>query len=395
MNIPRVLMVTPRYRPYSGGTETHVAEVSRRLAALRPGAVTIVTADPSGALPMLAAEEHGTIVRRVRAYPSGGPLGELLYAPTLGATIAAARADHDLLHLQGAFTLFAPTALRAARRAGLPYVVTLHSGGHSSGLRNLLRGAQFAALRPLLAGARRLIAVSRFEAAFYGAKLRLPADRFAVIPNGVNLGVAPDEVVADGGDGTLIVSTGRLERFKGHQHAIAAMPHLKQSRPDVRLRIVGSGPYEQELRRLAANLGVADRVEIAAIPPDDRGGMARLLRRADLVVAFSAYESQGIGIGEALALGCRVLVTDATAFAELVEAKLARGVAPGSSAQTVALAMQSALAAPPIATTATLPTWDTCTAQLAALYEQTAISYQLSAISYQPSAISHQPPPTS
>src|SRR6188472_1282017 len=39
----------------------------------------------------------------------------------------------------------------AATRRGLPFVLTFHGGGHSSRTRQLLRGTQRAALRPLLA----------------------------------------------------------------------------------------------------------------------------------------------------------------------------------------------------------------------------------------------------
>lgn len=368
---PRILMVTPRYYPLVGGTETHVAEVARRLVGRHGQRVTVLTTDLHGALPPLERGPEGAWVRRLRAYPAGGALAELRYTPQLGATILRERAGYDLLHLQGSFTLVAPAALRAARRAGLPYVVTFHSGGHSSRLRNLLRGAQFAALRPFLAGARRLIAVSRFEAAYFQARLRLPADRFTVVPNGVNL---PDvATTADDGPaaGTLLVSTGRLERFKGHQQAIAALPHVLRSRPDACLRIVGSGPYEPELRRLAADLGVAGRVEIAAIAPEDRGGMTRLLRRAALVIAFSEYESQGIGVGEALALGRKALVTDATAFGELVAAGLAHGLPPQSGPQATASAILAALDTPfPAPGSISLPTWDDCAGQLAALYRE-------------------------
>jgi len=44
----------------------------------------------------------------------------------------------------------------------------------------------------------------------------------------------------------LIVSGGRLERYKGHHRAIAALPELIRRVPDARLYVVGTGPYEGE-----------------------------------------------------------------------------------------------------------------------------------------------------
>src|SRR5260370_5524371 len=112
--------------------------------------------------------------------------------------------------------------MRAAAAAGIPYLVTFHSGGHSSPFRNLLMRFQWQALRPQLAHARRLGAVSEFEAEFFTNRLRLPRDRFVVIPNGSNLPkVNPPRPSQQG---PLIAPAGRLERYKGHHRVLAAFP---------------------------------------------------------------------------------------------------------------------------------------------------------------------------
>jgi hypothetical protein len=53
--------------------------------------------------------------------------------------------------------------MMAAERKHIPYVVTLHTGGHSSDFRQRLRSVQWRALGPLLRGAAVVVAVSRFE----------------------------------------------------------------------------------------------------------------------------------------------------------------------------------------------------------------------------------------
>ena len=68
----KVLMVTPRFLPYTGGVELHVAEVARRVAE-RGHRVTVLSTDPSGELP--AAEQwNGVELLRVRAWPRNGGL---------------------------------------------------------------------------------------------------------------------------------------------------------------------------------------------------------------------------------------------------------------------------------------------------------------------------------
>ncbi len=366
----RVLQVSLGYFPYAGGVETHVYEVSRRL--VRAGVdVTVLTVDTSGRLPSVE-EVDGVRVQRVRAWPANR---EFCIAPDLYRTIT--RGHWDVIHCQGVHTLVPPLAMLAAWRAKTPFVVTFHTGGHTSRLRNAIRGLQWATLRPLLARATRLIAVSKFEARFFRQRLRLPGERFATIQNGSHLpqlvarpAAAPKgvDVASPFAQGPLIVSVGRLERYKGHHRVIAALPRVRAEYPDARLLILGSGPYEAALKRLAVTLGVADRVEIRMIPPTERQEMAATLAGASLMTLLSDYEAHPIAVMEALALKCPVLVSDTSGFRELAEEGLVRAIPQRSDDAAVAAAMVEQLRAPLAPASVDLPTWDGCTAQLIDLY---------------------------
>lgn len=361
----RVLLVAARYFPYIGGLETHVYEVGRRLAQASVE-VTILTTDVSGRLPAIE-EVDGMQIRRVRAWPANK---DYYFAPGVYRVIIRGR--WDLVHCQGYHNLVPPLAMLAAWRAKIPFILTFHSGGDVSRLRKALRGLQWTMLRPLLLRARKLIAVSEFEADFFREQLRLPAERFVVIPNGTHLPRLFEPAADQSGDGHLIVSIGRLERYKGHQRVVAALPKLLELIPDARVRIVGAGPYESTLQKMARRLGVAERVEIRAVPPGDRGGMAALIARADLVTLLSEYESQGLAVMEALALGCPVLVTGTSALQELVDRGLACTVPLESTPEEVATAVVSQLRQPLVPQSVALPTWDACTASLLALYQAIA-----------------------
>lgn len=360
----RVLMATARYFPDTGGVETHVYEVARRL--VRRGLdVTVLVTDLSGRRPR-EEEVEGVQIQRVRAWPARR---DYYFAPGLARIIA--QGQWDLVHCQGIHTLVAPLAMLAAWRARRPYVVTFHTGGHSSRLRQALRGLQWALLRPLLAGAERLIGVSAFEAELFRQGLRLPRAQFAVIPNGASLADRAPAAAREA-DQTLIVSVGRLEQYKGHHRVLAALPRLQGRCPDVRLRIVGSGPYEGALRRMAHDLGVADRVEIGAVPPGDRQGMAAVLSQAALVTLLSDYEAHPVAVMEALALRRPVLVADTSGLRELAQRGLVRAVPLASTTEQIASAVLDQLGQPSAPEVAQLPTWDDCAAQLLALY-QTAV----------------------
>ncbi len=361
-NTLNVLMVAARYFPYIGGVETHVYEVAWRLvqAGIR---VTVLTTDVSGQLPAIE-ESRGVQILRVPAWPTNK---DYYLAPAIYRIIT--QGQWNLVHCQGYHTFVPPLAMLAAQRARIPYVVTFHSGGDSSSFRKALRGVQRMALRPLLAGAERLIGPSKWEVEFFRERLRLPSAQFVVIPNGAHHLAEPKASTQKPTNGSLIVSVGRLERYKGHQRVIAALPKVLEEVPDARLRVVGMGPYEPALQKMTKELGVAERVEIGAVPPGDSDGMASIIARANLVTLLSEHEAQGIAVLEALSLRRPVLVASTTALQEFADRGLARAVPLRSSPGEVATAVIEQLREPLVPANIELPTWDDCAADLLALYQ--------------------------
>jgi glycogen synthase len=358
----RLLMVTPRYAPDVGGVETHVHEVSRRLADAGVD-VTVLTTDREGKRPRVEVSE-GVAIRRVRAWP---PRRDYYFAPGIYRVIKKGR--WDLVHVQSYHTLVAPLAMLAARRAGMPYIVTFHRGGHSSRVRRSLRGLQWATLRPLLARAERLVAIARFELEELPSKLRIPRGRFVLVPNGADLpDRPPNRALPTRPQAPVIASIGRLERYKGHQRVIDALPYVLAHNPRARLRILGTGPYEGVLRRLARKRGVADYIEISSIAAGDRDAMASALHEAALVVLLSEYETHPLAVLEALRLGRPALVAETSGLLELAQLSLARSVSLRSTPVEVARAIIEQLDEPLIPGSVVLPTWDDCAQSLLAVY---------------------------
>lgn len=358
--IKRILFVTPRYLPSVGGVQNHVYQVSSRLA--RAGIdVTVLTTNPGNCLP---PEEivDGVRIHRVPAWPANG---DYFFAPQIYPIIR--NGSWDIIHIQSYHTFVAPLAMSAAWRSGVPYVTTFHGGGHSSALRNRIRGLQQIMLQPFLAHAERLIAVSDFEIPLFSKRLHIPEERFSLIPNGGDLPhlTLGELLPVDEG---LIVSIGRLEQYKGHQRVIAALPKVLEKIPAAHLWIAGAGPYESNLRELAHRLGVADRVDIHMVPASDRQRMTRELSKAALVVLLSEYETHPIAILEALSLGCPALVADTSGLRELAQKGLARAIPLKSTSSQIADAIVNQLLKPQKPAAVDMPTWDECAARLLSLY---------------------------
>lgn len=363
---PRVLMVTPRSPLHQGGVERHVMEVSRRVVAAGAAAEVICT-EPGG--PKLQEEERdGVKIRTVRAWPADR---DWCLAPRIWREMS--RQPWDVLHVQSYHTFVAPLAMLRALTLGIPYFVTFHGGGHSSEARNKVRGLQRALLRPLLKRAERLVAVARFEIEEYGGELGIPAEKFVLIPNGTDLAFSDAGATNGKPEGPpAIASIGRLERYKGHHRVIDAFPFVLKREPEARLVIVGTGPYEEELRKQAQALGIAEKVEFTSTPPDQPTAMAELLQGISLVVLLSDFETHPLVALEAAAAGRRLLVADASGLAELAADGFARAIPLHESPEGVGEAVIEELAKPPQTKRPQLTSWDECAAELLALYRSLA-----------------------
>jgi glycosyltransferase involved in cell wall biosynthesis/GT2 family glycosyltransferase len=362
----RVLMVTPLSPLHQGGVERHVMEVSKRAAAAGVE-VEVLCTEPGG--PKLQEEERdGVKIRTVRAWPANR---DWCLAPRIWREMS--RRPWDVVHVQSYHTFVAPLAMLRALSLGIPYVVTFHGGGHSSEARNKVRGLQRALLRPLLKRARRLVAVARFEIEEYGGELGISAEKFALIPNGTDLAFSE----AGGANGKpegppAIASIGRLERYKGHHRVIDAFPFVLKREPEARLVIVGTGPYEAELREQAQALGIAERVKFTSTPADQPAAMAELLQGISLVVLLSDFETHPLVALEAAAAGRRLLVADASGLGELAADGFARPIPLDESPEGVGKAVIEELAKPPQTKRPQLSSWDECSAELLALYRSLA-----------------------
>ena len=290
-----------------------------------------------GELPRQQVVE-GITVLRVPAWPRGR---DYYLAPGI-ATVIGQR-GWDLVHCQGIHTPVPLLAMISARRAGIPYLITFHTGGHSSRLRNAMRTTQWRLAGPLLRNAVSLIAVSRFEAAALARHARLGDKRVIVIRNGGALPPPRPGTVAVPG---RIVSSGRLERYKGHHRVIEALPHVVREIPEPTCGSWGPVRMSGNLHELAGHLGVSDRVSIEHVASADRQGMATALAEASVVAALSDYEAHPVAVMEALSVARPVVGYDIAGIGELIAEGWVRGVPPGAPAADVARQLVKAMSSP-------------------------------------------------
>src|SRR5206468_1928849 len=133
-----------------------------------------------------------------------------------------------------------------------------------------------------------------------------------IIPNGIDVALINSAAPQDH-TGRVILCAGRLEEYKNAHLVVAAMPFLDRC---MQLVIVGDGPAANGLARLAAELGVASRVDLVGAVKWPE--VYRWFRAADIFVTMSARESYGMTVLEAHAAGARVVASDIPAHRELI-----------------------------------------------------------------------------
>ena len=257
---------------------------------------------------------------------------------------AARRARAQLLHCaSGTMPLVAP----------LPVVATVHDvawlrvQSHARWYARAYFGRLASALYPR---ARRIMVDSAFSRAELTALLPIDPARVDVVYPGVAddvLAVTPAPAPAP-----YVLVIGTVERRKNLETVIRALAGI----PGVRL--ISAGPltdYRLDCARIAAEAGVADRVELRGYVP--RGALLELLAGARLVAVPSLYEGFGYAAAWALCAGVPVVAAAASSLPEVVggdatlvaptdvagwREALARVLADGGAAQGAAAASRAA-----------------------------------------------------
>jgi glycosyltransferase involved in cell wall biosynthesis len=206
----------------------------------------------------------------------------------------------------GAILLYGRSKLRWIAREGNNTIAVIHDELKSNAARRVV--TEFTAR--VYGAADRLLTICHEMEADLTRELRLEPSQLRTIHNAVDLAEIeelaaksppPELTLAD----PYLIAVGRLERQKGIDVLLRAFAYSAH-RASHRVLLVGRGSHEQQLRELAAELGIASRVTFAGWHDNPWS----LMRRASLFVLPSRWEGFGNVVIEALASGCPVVVSD-------------------------------------------------------------------------------------
>lgn len=137
-----------------------------------------------------------------------------------------------------------------------------------------------------------------------------------VVENGVDIThYRPDPATRRFEQPTLLY-LGRLKRYKRVDLVISGFAELAGDIPEARLLIAGTGDYEPELRRLIADLGLGQQVELLGFVSETE--KIELLRRSWVHVLTSPKEGWGISNLEAAACGTATVASNSPGLRDSV-----------------------------------------------------------------------------
>ena len=113
-----------------------------------------------------------------------------------------------------------------------------------------------------------------------------------------------------------IVCIGRLRKYKGVQDLIKAVPRIKEAFPNVTVKIVGRGRYEESLKKLARSLKVERSVDFCGyVSVEDK---FQLIASSQLLIMPSYREGFATPVFEAQMCGTVPVVSNAVGVGDLV-----------------------------------------------------------------------------
>lgn len=283
-----------------GGTEVHLYELSRRLAAHGYGAIVCNLSGKQEMVDAIAAagvETWPEVIGRLYM-PAGRATARAIIRRAAGRNIRAIHTFHfksDWLGVRAARMLHCP--LISSRRD-----IGFQQNGPRRRMYRWINRHTDAFIAPSAAVKDSILNQG-------GAR----ADDIRLIYNGLDaerfsIGVDRAEARGELGvplDALLVGVVGRMWPVKGHAWLVRAVRRLVDTLPDVHLVLLGDGSEEENLRALAAELGVAGHVTFAGYGRD----IPRALAALDVFALPSLSEGMSNAIIEAMAAGRPVVAT--------------------------------------------------------------------------------------
>jgi glycosyltransferase involved in cell wall biosynthesis len=171
------------------------------------------------------------------------------------------------------------------------------------------------------------------------SKYVLPRKKLSVVENGIDLSRFLAVPARDLRQQVVFGTVALMRPEKNHRLLIESFALARHTYGNIRLRLLGSGRLEPELRALVSKLGLNDVVEFCGYSHDVAGFLGSL----DIFVLPSSTEGQPLSLIEAIASGLPVVATDVGGVRNIVQNTRSGWLCPPDNTDAFVEAMQSAI----------------------------------------------------
>lgn len=316
----RIIQFSDSFLPIMDGVGNVVYQYAQNIG--RKGHECYVVAPQTdtgyrGGFPFEIVDYIGVPLRHMKSYKIGMPVLDIHCQNRLNAITA------DIVHVHSPF-IAGQAGLAYAQRTGCPVVGTFHSKYYDDFLQvtgiELLAEVGVKHVVNFYEKCDEVWAVSASSADTlrgygYSGEIR-------VMPNGTDVHPVNDalarQVAAEYGldDGVpVLLYCGQINWKKNLRRTLEGCARLTHP---FRLVLAGQGPHEKEVRQLAQSLGIDDRVLFTG-HIGDTDTLNALYRSADLFLFPSLYDTSGLVVREAAAMGTPSVVVRGSSAAEGIE----------------------------------------------------------------------------
>lgn len=355
----RIALVCPRFYPYTGGIETHVYEISKRLS--KKFEIDVITTDPSGKLPKY--DEIFNV--KIKRFKSLAPSDSYYFSLDLLKYLNRNSTNYDIIHIHSYHAFPALFGALSKRKNKLVFTPHYHGKGHSF-FRNLLHYPYKFIGKNIFKKADAIICVSKFERKLILNNFNVENSKIFLIPNGVNLHEFKLNKIHVNStkykDRKIILYVGRIEKYKGIDYVVKALRYLNR---EFILEIVGKGKYKSKIVKLARKLNLTDRIKFYEDLTKEE--LIKKYFNADVLVLLSKFEAYGLVIAEALAAGTPCIVPRSSALSEWIDDVQVFGVENPNDYKELAEKICEATSKKSVKRV--LPSWDFVAKELKKVYD--------------------------
>jgi len=319
----RILIFAAYFYPHVGGYEKIVYELSRRLVQ-NGYEIDILTCNTEK---VLAYEELDSM--HIYRLPCWNALNSTYPIPKPCLTSfkilrRLLRKNYDVIHTQTRFFITSFLGLIFAKLNRAPLMHTEYGARHSiisNKVIDLISRAYDHSIGALIVrAARRNIGVS--EAACEFLK-HLGATNIQLVHDGIDTTIFKKKEDTNyrqkagiSKDAIVITFVGRLIYAKGVQDLISAFSRIKDTAPEVKLLIVGDGPYRAELENLAQQTDCHGSILFLGQRNQDE--VIDVLSATDIFVNPSYSEGLPTSVMEAASISIPIIATDVGGTREII-----------------------------------------------------------------------------